>query len=54
MYKIKVLVCLDSSGSPSSFEATSATLAWYDSIESKSLVEVLKVACSIDDFFVRT
>ena len=53
MYKLKILVALESDKSPCSFEATTVTLAWYDSIQSKSLVEVLEGACDVDDFLLR-
>lgn len=53
MYKLKVLVALETDSSPSVLGSSSTTLAWYESIRSKELVEVLEVACDVDDFFIR-
>ena len=53
MYKLKVLVSLEIDSDMSVGGDSYRSLASYESLESDNLVEVLEVACDVDDFFLR-
>lgn len=53
MYKLKILIGLETDSAPSVFDPSMTSLAWYESVSLDNVVDVYEVALALDDFVLR-